>query len=637
MGLALLFVVGLVLLAAPIALPIAGISIPLGATFAMLGVGGALVIGVGLLWIFKKLYVKTRADQAFVRTGRGFKIIKDGGAIVIPFLHEVVWVSLKTFEIPIDRRGKDALLTMDKLRADVVAEFYVKVEPEDDPIGAASRSFGMDMNMAGIKAVVEKKLISALRTVAAQKTLEELNSDRATFMEKVTEICAQDLVHNGLTLEAAAISHLDQTSTEALDPNNVFDAQGLRTIATITEKNKTETNEMVRNGEEARKRKDVETRKLMLTLEQEKAAAEAEQAAEVAKVQAEQERAAKEKMISAAKAVELAQVAKEKETEVAKKKQEEEVEVASQRKLQAIEVAERQKQAAIAEAEKAKAAKEAEQAEAEKIRQEKREEVETVKVVQAAERQKQQEVIAAQADAEKKIAIETGNAEAAAVKIERDAKARKAAADADAEAIKKKAQADSDAEIARAKGAEAKAMVPVQVKKAEVEVEKRRIEEVVKPELEARDEHGKAQQDFELAQLAIAADKEVRIEAAKASVAIYQRMEVRALTTLDEVDKVRGRIVQGEAGANLLGSFLGNLDIGAIGAVVEEVKGVVDTVRGNGGGSNGSNGAGGGGKKPAVPTTTKKPIAPPQAQAKPEAPVVPPTRKPATESQPAKD
>ena len=621
MALALLFLVGILLLAAPIILPVAGIPVPLGATFAMLGIGGALVIGIGLLWIFKKLYVKTSAHTAFVRTGRGFKIIKDGGAIVIPFLHEVVWVSLKTFKVKIERTAKQALLTSDKLRVDIIAEFYVKVAADEDAIGAASRSFGDEMNSAGVTALIQEKLISALRSVAAQKTLEELNSDRKAFMEEVTKMCTGALKHNGLDLEDAAISHLDQTNSEHLDPNNVFDAQGMRTSALITETNKTQTNELVRNGEEARKRKDVETRKAMLTLDQDKERAESEQTAEVAKIRAQQERESKEKVIEADKAVELAEVEKRQAIEVAKKREEQAIEVESQKKQQAIEVATRNKEAQIALAEKERAEKQSELAQAEKVRQEKQEEIETVKVVQAAERAKQQEVIAAQADAAKKIAIETGNAEAAAVKVERDAAARKTAADADAEAIKKKAEAEKDAEIARSEGQKAREMIPIEVKRAEVDVDKRRIEEVVKPELEARDKYGKAQQDFELAQLAISAEKEVRIESARASVAIYQKMEVRALTTLEEVDKVRSRIVQGEGAAGLIGSFMDNLDVGAVMGAVNVAKTVVDTVRGTGG--TGSNGAAGGGAKPVVPTTTKTPIAPavpPVQQSQPSQP-----------------
>jgi flotillin len=590
MALTLLFIVGLLLLAAPILLPIFGINIPLSATFAMLGVGGSLVGLIGLLWIFKKLYVKTRADLAFVRTGRGFKIIKDGGSIVIPFLHEIIWVSLRTFEVKVERRDKDALLTKDKLRANIAAEFYVKVKPDDDAIGAASRSFGEEMNAHGILRIVEKKLISNLRTVAAQKTLEELNSDRAAFMEQVTHLCAQDLIHNGLTLESAAISSLDQTSSEHLDPKNVFDAQGLRTIADITEANMTHTNKLQRNGEEARKRQDVETRKAMLSLEQEREKAEAEQIAEIKRIKAEQGRLAREKEIEATKAVELAEVEKHERIEVAKKAQEQAVEVAAQAKEQAVEVATRAKEAAISTAEKERAEKQAEQADAERLRQEKTEAIKTVTMVQEAERKKQQAIIEAQAEAERKLISAQKGADAEAYKVEKDAAARKAAADADAEATRKKAEADKDAEIARAEGEKARAMVPIEVKKAELAIEKSRIEEVVKPELEARDAHGQSAQEFELAKLYIEEHAKVEIERAKASVEIYRKVEVQAFTTLEQMAAVQQQVVRGHGLAGMINGFRENLDVDSASEAVGAIKSIIEAIRGSQPKS-GSNGA----------------------------------------------
>lgn len=579
MALILLFALGLALIAAPIALSTTGIELTPISALAMLAIGGLLVICVGLLWIFKKLYIKTRADRSFVRTGRGFKIIKDGGAIVIPFLHEIVWVSLQTFEIQIDRRNKEALLTADKLRVDILAEFYVKVKPDDDAIAAASRSFGEQMNAEGIRRIVEKKLISALRTVAAQKTLEELNSDRAAFMEEVTKICAQELTHNGLTLESAAISALDQTSSEYLDANNVFDAQGLRTIAEITEANKTMTNKLQRKGEEERKMQDVATRKQMLLLEQDKASAEADQAAEVKKVQALREREAREKQIEAARAVELAEIEKAKNIEVEKKAQEQAIEVAAQAKERAVEVATREKQAAIALAEKERAEKQAQQAEAEKLRQERVEAIKTVSVVEDANRKKQQQIIDAEAEAQRRYIAEEKAADASAYKIERDATARKAAADADAEATRKKAEADRDAEIARAKAREANEMIPVQVKSAEVDVDKRRFAEVVKPELEARDQFGQSQQDFELAQLYIQEQAKVEIERARASVEIYRKVEVQAFSTLDQMSDVQAKVLRGHGLAGMINGFRDNLDSDTTTAALDAVKTVVETLR----------------------------------------------------------
>lgn len=55
--------------------------------FVMAGVAvlGLLVIGL----IFAKLYRRATKETAFVRTGfGGEKVVKDGGAIVLPVLHE---------------------------------------------------------------------------------------------------------------------------------------------------------------------------------------------------------------------------------------------------------------------------------------------------------------------------------------------------------------------------------------------------------------------------------------------------------------------------------------------------------------------------------------------------------------------
>lgn len=52
---------------------------------------GFIVIGL----IFAKLYKRATKEMAFVRTGfGGEKIIKDGGAIVLPVLHETISVNM---------------------------------------------------------------------------------------------------------------------------------------------------------------------------------------------------------------------------------------------------------------------------------------------------------------------------------------------------------------------------------------------------------------------------------------------------------------------------------------------------------------------------------------------------------------
>src|SRR5262245_49254663 len=88
------------------------------------GVGTLLLILCAVMVVFTRLYQKAAANRAFVRTGQGGeKVVLDGGAIVIPVLHNVIPVSLETMRLSVERRGPHALITRDNLRVDLSAEF----------------------------------------------------------------------------------------------------------------------------------------------------------------------------------------------------------------------------------------------------------------------------------------------------------------------------------------------------------------------------------------------------------------------------------------------------------------------------------------------------------------------------------
>lgn len=210
---------------------------------------------------YRALYKRASADLAFVRTGMGgTRVVIDGGAFVFTSLHSIKWINLETLRLQVTRHGRDALITKDKFRVDMGVEFYLHVQPKEEQILRASRSLGdRSLTPETVKALIEPKLISALRTVAATKDMIELHQERQKFEDAVHEIARPDLEKNGLTLEAVSIVHLDQTDKTALDPNNVFDAVGLKLITDATERARKEKNEIQRNAEIAIKNKDVET------------------------------------------------------------------------------------------------------------------------------------------------------------------------------------------------------------------------------------------------------------------------------------------------------------------------------------------------------------------------------------------
>jgi uncharacterized membrane protein YqiK len=114
-----------------------------GTIFTLIMIGAALVglIVIGL--IFAKLYTRATKETAFVRTGLGGeKVIKDGGAVVLPVVHETIPVNMNTLRIEVEKTQKDALITKDRMRVDVKADFYLRVAPSSEGISMAAQTLG---------------------------------------------------------------------------------------------------------------------------------------------------------------------------------------------------------------------------------------------------------------------------------------------------------------------------------------------------------------------------------------------------------------------------------------------------------------------------------------------------------------
>src|SRR5208282_3906569 len=140
----------------------------------------------------------------------------------------VAWVNLQTLRLDVHRDSQDAMITKDRMRVDIGVEFYVRVKPDSSSIALAAQTLGDRTNDAAqLRELVEAKFVDALRSVAATMTLADLQEQRAAFVQAVQTAVARDLELNGLELESASLTKLDQTDTKYFNPNNAFDAEGL--------------------------------------------------------------------------------------------------------------------------------------------------------------------------------------------------------------------------------------------------------------------------------------------------------------------------------------------------------------------------------------------------------------------------
>ncbi|MEM1418110.1 MAG: hypothetical protein AAGH15_24655, partial [Myxococcota bacterium] len=108
----------------------------------------------------------------------------------------------------------------------------------------------------------------------------------------------------------------------------------------------------------------------------------------------------------------------------------------------------------------------------------------------------------------------------------------------------------------------------------ELELLRDRIETVVKPELEAREKHGKVAQEFELAKLRIAAEKEVHVALAEAQAKLFTKMEANLYGTPEDVTKILESLTRGQSLAKGIEGFVesaGGQTLAGLGSLAKAV------------------------------------------------------------------
>ena len=238
------------------------------------------------IWVYKR----APANMGFIRTGYlGTKVCLGRGAMVLPVFHEVTWVSLETLKLIVSRSRDQAVLTSDKIRIDVVTELYAHVGRSEEDLLAAARSLGeRTFDTEKVRNLLEAKIVSALRTYAATKTLSELHENRDAFARAVQNSVVESFHANGLTLEEVTIVTLEQSGKEFFDKDNVFDAEGLKVITAITSDARRQVHNTEKRTTVSIRQRELDTQLELLEIEKQEAFARANQDREVANEQAQQ-------------------------------------------------------------------------------------------------------------------------------------------------------------------------------------------------------------------------------------------------------------------------------------------------------------------------------------------------------------
>jgi flotillin len=321
-------------------------------------------------FVFSRNYIKVSPNAVAVLSGRrrklpdgrtvGYRMVRGGAALRIPLLEKVEYLHLNVMTIPLEIRRA---YTLKGVPVSVKAVANVKIRGDDTSLQAAAERF-LGMTHDQVQKVIFQTLEGHLRSILGTLTVEEVNSDRQSFAQKLTTEAATDLEKMGIGVDVLTIQEIsdEEDYLNALGKRRTAEVKRDATIgeAEAHRDAKIKSADALQEGEKAKfeadaniaqAQRDFAIRQAQYQAEIETQKARAEQAGPLSEATARQSVVAEEVKVERTRTQEMIAV---QEQEVLRKQKELEATVikpAEADRQAAVVRAEAQKQAAILEAE----------------------------------------------------------------------------------------------------------------------------------------------------------------------------------------------------------------------------------------------------------------------------------------------
>jgi len=193
---------------------------------------GAIVGVLALVFLLKSFILVCPPNHILILSGRkrtmpdgsviGFRVIKGGWAFRWPILESAEWLEMSNISVPMNVEGAYSL---GNIPLSVQAVANIKVSSDDRYVRNAIERF-LGHGRGEIARVAKETLEGHLRGVLAMMTPEQVNEDRLTFSEALTEEAERDLEKLGLHLDTLNIQHVS-------DQGEYLDSIGRKRVAEV--------------------------------------------------------------------------------------------------------------------------------------------------------------------------------------------------------------------------------------------------------------------------------------------------------------------------------------------------------------------------------------------------------------------
>src|SRR5215475_2682974 len=169
-------------------------------------------------------------SEAIIRIGRATTDVFIARACwIVPVLHRAATMSLSTIGLTIRRDGHEALVTKDFISTNLSAEFYIRVEPNDDDVKKAARTIGIDEGRASTDDILGASGRETVTTTVVEKNIavkrkmqDEAQRTAEIAREQEINVATQNrIMHEGKAKEDEAAAKAELSKNEAIETRDL--------------------------------------------------------------------------------------------------------------------------------------------------------------------------------------------------------------------------------------------------------------------------------------------------------------------------------------------------------------------------------------------------------------------------------
>jgi len=180
------------------------------------------------IWVWLTHYKIAPFGFALVRFGKGGLRVSFTRIMVFPVMHKLEYLDIRLKHLSIKQMGKEGVICRDNLRINLMVDVFMRINHRFEEVAMVAQSIGCKRveDPELLRNLFFTKFQEAIKIVTKEFDYEDIVKHREEYRHQILNVIGVDL--NGFMIDNFILTHLSLVNMDALDPDNILDAEAIQ-------------------------------------------------------------------------------------------------------------------------------------------------------------------------------------------------------------------------------------------------------------------------------------------------------------------------------------------------------------------------------------------------------------------------